>query len=227
MKLVMFDIDGTLTQTVEADEECFVQALRDVFGFSDINTDWASYPYSSDSGVLETLFQQRLRRSPSEQEIANFRSHFIALLTAAATNHPFTAIPGARDILVSLMNSRNFAVSIASGAWECSARFKLANAGLHFPSIPAAFSDSAHSREAIMQVSLTRAADFYSRSEFDEIVYVGDGLWDARAARNLGFSFIGVSQDRSKAEKLYAESAVHVFANYLDKDAVFTALNSG
>lgn len=31
MKLVMFDIDGTLTQSAHTDEVCFVHALRDVF----------------------------------------------------------------------------------------------------------------------------------------------------------------------------------------------------
>src|SRR5882724_13716958 len=55
MKLVMFDIDGTLTQTFQADEACFVQALREVFGFTGINTDWACYPHCSYSGILEAL----------------------------------------------------------------------------------------------------------------------------------------------------------------------------
>jgi beta-phosphoglucomutase-like phosphatase (HAD superfamily) len=32
MQLVMFDIDGTLTQSNELDEQAFLQALRDVFG---------------------------------------------------------------------------------------------------------------------------------------------------------------------------------------------------
>jgi hypothetical protein len=70
MKLVMFDLDGTLTQTCQADETCFVQALREVFGFTDINTDWASYPHSSDSGLLEALFRIRLGRSPLPEEIS-------------------------------------------------------------------------------------------------------------------------------------------------------------
>jgi hypothetical protein len=33
MKLVMFDIDGTLTETSEVDEACFVQALCETFHF--------------------------------------------------------------------------------------------------------------------------------------------------------------------------------------------------
>jgi len=72
MKLVMFDIDGTLTQTEQIDEVSFVQALQEVFGFTEINTDWATYPHCSDSGILEVLFQLRLGRSPLPTEIFTF-----------------------------------------------------------------------------------------------------------------------------------------------------------
>ena len=33
MRLVIFDVDGTLTATTKADEECFVRSFEDVFGF--------------------------------------------------------------------------------------------------------------------------------------------------------------------------------------------------
>jgi phosphoglycolate phosphatase-like HAD superfamily hydrolase len=225
MKLVMFDIDGTLTQTYQADETCFVQALRQVFGFTDINTDWASYPHCSDSGILEVLFRTRLGRSPLPAEISNFQAHFVSLLTAATLVQPFNPIAGARDFLCRLTGNSALAVSLASGAWECSARFKLASAGLDFPQIPAAFSDDAHAREAIMQASLVRAAQSHFRDSFDSVIYIGDGVWDARAARNLGFPFIGISHEPAGVERLYAEGARHVFHDYLDADSFMTVLH--
>ena len=225
MKLVMFDIDGTLTQTYQADETCFVQALQEVFGFTDINTDWASYPHCSDSGILEALFQLRLGRSPLRTEISTFQAHFVSLLTAAIAVQPFNPVAGARDFLRSLTSSSALAVSLASGAWECSARIKLASTGLDFPQIPAAFSDDAHAREAIMQASLVRAAQSRCRGSFDAVIYVGDGIWDARAARNLGFRFIGISHEPARVERLYAEGAHHVFADYLDADSFMAVLH--
>ena len=225
MKLVMFDIDGTLTQTYQADEACFIQALREVFGFTGINTDWASYPHCSDSGILEALFQVRLGRSPLPTEISTFQAHFVSLLTAATVVQPFNPIAGARDFLSGLTSSSALAVSLASGAWECSGRFKLASTGLNFPQIPAAFSDDAHAREAIMQASLVRAAQSRSRDSFDAVTYVGDAIWDARAARNLGFRFIGISHEAARVERLYAEGAHHVFADYLDADSFMAVLD--
>ncbi len=225
MKLVMFDIDGTLTRTTQADETCFVQGLHEVFGLSDINTDWASYPHCSDSGILETLFQQRIGRSPLPGEISTFQAHFVSLLAAATAVQPFNPIAGAQKFLEGLMGQPGCAVSLASGAWECSARFKLASARLDFAQLPAAFSDDAHARETIMQTSRVRAAQLHRRDSFEAVIYVGDGVWDARAARNLGFPFIGISCDAAKVEKLYAEGARHVFPDYLDVDSFIGAID--
>src|SRR5438552_18421138 len=99
MKLLMFDIDGTLTQTYQADEACLVQALREVFRFTDINTDWASYPHCSDSGILEVLFQLRLGRSPLPAEISTFKAYFVSLLTAATIIKPLNLIACALDFI--------------------------------------------------------------------------------------------------------------------------------
>ena len=66
MTLVMFDIDGTLAETFQVDSECYVQALKDVFGFSDVNTDWSSYKHTSDSGILNELVQSRLGRAVAD-----------------------------------------------------------------------------------------------------------------------------------------------------------------
>jgi phosphoglycolate phosphatase-like HAD superfamily hydrolase len=224
MKLVMFDIDGTLTQTDQADQTCFVQALREIFGFSDVNTDWASYPHCSDSGILEVLFQSRAGRSPLPAEVSAFQVHFLSLLASATAVQPFSPIPGAQDFLCRLIEDPAFAVSLATGAWEASARFKLASAGLALQQIPAAFSDDAHTREAIMQASLARAARSHSRDAFDVVIYVGDGVWDARASRNLGFSFIGISHEPAKVERLYTEGAGHVFHDYVDADSFYDCL---
>ncbi len=129
MKLIMFDIDGTLTQTDAADGECFVQALFDVFGFTGISDDWSVYPHCTDSGILESIFQERQGHSPSEDEILRFQSWFLSLLEAEAGKQPFLPVAGAWDMLRRLNDMPGVAVSVASGAWECSARLKLASAG--------------------------------------------------------------------------------------------------
>jgi len=224
MKLIMFDIDGTLTRTDAADGDCFVQALQDVFGFTGISDDWSIYPHCTDSGILDALFHEREGRPPSEAEATDFQRHFVALLNAETAARPFAQVEGAHEMLRQLLATPSIAVSLASGAWECSARLKLASAGLEFPQIPGAFADDAHYREDIMRASLSRAAHLHARGSFESVIYIGDGVWDARACRALGWPCIGIARDPVKAARLVSEGALTVLSGYEPAQPLFDAL---
>jgi len=67
MHLVMFDIDGTLTETMKVDEECFVRSLAEVCSFTDVETDWSTYKHATDSGIFHEIIwlaPDGLRRLP-------------------------------------------------------------------------------------------------------------------------------------------------------------------
>src|SRR5436309_206900 len=99
MHLVMFDIDGTLTETMKVDEECFVRSFKDVFGFADIDTDWSHYSRTTDSGIFHDVFRSHIGRSPTAREVWRFRQHFIELLAAASSQSPFSPVAGADRLL--------------------------------------------------------------------------------------------------------------------------------
>lgn len=69
MNLIVFDIDGTLTQTNNVDSLCFTKAIKDTLQITELNTDWASYQYSTDSGLLTEIYENFLQRPPSIEEI--------------------------------------------------------------------------------------------------------------------------------------------------------------
>jgi phosphoglycolate phosphatase-like HAD superfamily hydrolase len=216
MHLVMFDIDGTLTQTMKVDEECFVRSFKDVFGFADIDTDWSHYPRATDSGIFDDVFTSRIGRSPTAQDVSRFRQHFIQLLAAAASHSPFAAVAGSGRLLSRLTSGGEHRVSLATGGWRDSARLKMASAGMCFDDHPAASADDALDRESIMRLSRQRAAERYGEP-FACTVHVGDGVWDARACRSVGIPFIGIGTG-SRATQLSAEGAVCVFPDFSDAD---------
>src|SRR4029077_4215652 len=125
MQLVMFDIDGTLTETKKVDEECFVRSFKDVFGLTDIDTDWSHYPHTPDSGIFHSVFTSRLGRSPSVREVSLFRQHFIQLLAAASSQSPFAPVAGAETLLSRLAQSGSHRVALATGGWRDSAPLKI------------------------------------------------------------------------------------------------------
>ena len=215
MRLVIFDIDGTLTQTMNADAECFVRSLADVCGFTDVDTDWSRYKHATDSGVFHEIFKARAGRSPSPIESSQFRQHFVGLLAQASSEAPFAPVTGVSRLLSRLAGSAEHRVALATGAWRDSARLKMASADLCYDDYPAASSDDALDRESIIRLSMRRAAERYGG--FSDAVYVGDGVWDARACRSVGIPFIGVGTDGG-VERLAAEGAVCVFPDFSDAD---------
>lgn len=216
MRLIIFDIDGTLTATMKADEECFVRSLEEVCGFHDIDTDWSRYKHTTDSSIFHEIHESRTGRPPSATEVSRFRQHFINLLRLASSGSVFLPIAGAPRLLARLCRSAEHRVSLATGAWRDSARLKMASAGLCYDDYPAAASDDAFERESIIKLSRQRAVDRYGG--FDSSVYIGDGVWDARACHALGIPFIGIA-DAVRAKRLMAEGAVCVFPDLSDGDS--------
>ena len=221
MRLVIFDIDGTLTQTMKVDADCFVRSLAEVYGFRDVDTDWSGYKYATDSGVLHEIHEARTGRFPSAFEISRFRRHFIGLLEQMSSKIPFTAVNGASRLLSRLAHSDEHRLALATGGWSDAARLKMASAGPRYDDYPAAPCDDALDRDSIIRLSIERAAERYGRP--GSIVYVGDGVWDARACGRVGIPFIGVATDR-RAERLLTEGAVCVFPDLSDADSFFRSL---
>jgi phosphoglycolate phosphatase-like HAD superfamily hydrolase len=222
MHLVMFDIDGTLIQTMKIDEECFVRSFKDFFGFADIDTDWSHYPRTTDSGIFHDVFMSRIGQPPTAQDVSRFRQHFIQLLATASSQSPFSPVTGADRLLFQLAHGGSHRVSLATGGWRDSARLKMASAGMCFDDHPAASADDALDRESIMRLSKRRAAERYGES-FTCTVYVGDGVWDARACRSVGVPFIGIGTG-SRATRLSAEGATCVFPDFSDPDIFLRSL---
>jgi phosphoglycolate phosphatase-like HAD superfamily hydrolase len=217
MKLAVFDIDGTLTNTNSVDDDCFVQAIADAHSINDISTDWAEYPHTTDSGITLHIFQTRFGRAPETDETVKFQQAFFALLKESYRGSAslFAEIAGAADALEKLRRKTSWAVAIATGCWRESAEMKLKAAGIDASSIPSGFAEDGLSREEIIQAAITKSLAHYRQHEFEKIVSIGDGIWDVRAAARLNIPFLGVGSEESK-DVLHRAGAKHVIVDFTD-----------
>lgn len=222
MHLVLFDIDGTLTHSQSIDGELYLRSLESVFGFTEVGADWSAYRHTSDSGILHEIFVTRLGREPTAAEVATFRGHFVEAIAATAAETPFREVHGARLALSRIGRLPSHRLALATGGWSDSARCKMWSAGMSYDAFPAASADDAMARPAIMRTAMDRAASLIGHSP-DSVVYVGDGVWDARACREIGIPFIGISGG-ADADRLRAEGAQAVFTDYSDVEAFCSAL---
>jgi phosphoglycolate phosphatase-like HAD superfamily hydrolase len=220
----MFDLDGTLVDSNAIDSQCYLQALADVFGFDldKIDRNWGNYPHITDAGILQTLCQTELGRDPTPVELCAYQQRFLELLKIAISQQPLQSIAGAGDILARLNQDPDYAIAIATGAWKQTAQFKLQQVGLDEIAIPMACSDDARARVDIMQCAYDRTLEFYGGSQFQTITYVGDGVWDGIASKQLNYHFIGIGTGDRIAD-LFATGAKCVFPNYQNLAEIMSA----
>ena len=225
MQLVIFDLDGTLTQTTSVDAECYVRALADEAGIERINTRWSDYVHVTDSGITEQIFLEHRGRAPTPDELARLQRRFVTLLEAAFTQLPgsFTPMAGAAHALQRLQREPDWAVAIATGSWRASAMLKLRLAGIDIAGVPAAFADDSVARQAIVQTVLARSRAVHGAEHFDRVVCVGDAVWDIRTATAIGAAFVGVRADGRDAV-LRNKGATHVVRDFTDFGTFLEAL---
>jgi beta-phosphoglucomutase-like phosphatase (HAD superfamily) len=194
-RLVIFDIDGTLVNSDKTNTTCFIRSIKEEFGIHDIDERWEIYRHTTDSGILEEIFEKTFGRKPSELEIRKQIKKFLNLLEGYHLRDAslFQEIRGAQNIIEKLKNHPEWKIGIATGTWREAALLKLKSAGLVVEGIPIATSSEARSREDILQKCIDDSKDYYEVNEFQRIVSVGDAIWDLKAASKLNIPFIRIN----------------------------------
>jgi phosphoglycolate phosphatase-like HAD superfamily hydrolase len=224
MHLVVFDIDGTLTDTNALDGECYWKAVCEVFGLAEPQPDWSGFRHVTDAGIAADICLHHLGREPRNEEMEALENCLTTLLEIALVGKVPVAhqIPGAAEMLSLLSSSPEVAVALATGGLRSSAELKLQRAGLAWQGLPLASSTDAVSREEILRTGARRAAKKYA-TRFTSFTYVGDGVWDVRAAAALGWRFIGIGSGKEAANLRQAGAAI-VTPHYRPAKAFFELL---
>lgn len=234
--LAIFDIDGTLIRSTHIDDECFTIALDRVLGIRGFDTDWANYTHSTDDGLILEIAERYGRFTPSPQQIDDAKAEFFAQLrravaaAIAGATSPCTQIDGVARMLDAVRSRAGWSVGISSGTSAEAAAIKLGAAGLSLDGLPATFSHrcprthAPASRAQIIRctrektLAASRVAASASPASLaitTPTVYIGDGLWDLRAAKELGIGFVGIRHDGNES-KLRAEGATRIVHHYRD-----------
>jgi hypothetical protein len=116
MHLVVFDIDGTLTNTNLEDGECYWRALCELLGFSSEQPQWSEFRHVTDVGIASELCERHLHRQLTSVDVEALSFRLATLLEVALVDKNPRAyqIPGSGEILSILGKSFDFAVALAT-----------------------------------------------------------------------------------------------------------------
>ena len=213
--LVMFDIDGTLVDSMRVDSHLYARAVRETLG-GDVYIDdtWRPYRHVTDSGILDEILVQHRFPEPLDPLRAEVKRRFVELVRGhldAGTSVP-REVRGATALLQELRARPDVRLAIATGGWAETALMKLAAIGVSVEGFGFASSSDAHARTKIMELAAERAL----RGAVPATrTYLGDGAWDRRASAELGYRFIAIGRALEHEPR---------FDDYGDRDAVLACL---
>jgi len=225
-KLAVFDVDGTLLDNMACEDACYSAALREMLGLSWVDTDWSRYAHVSDAAIAVEAFRREFGSEPTAEQLDATISRFVRLLGDAHRADPaaIVPVPGARELLESLQ-SRGWAVALATGAWRRAAELKLSGGGVRYADLPLATSEDGPARTQIVTTARSRAEQRHAIERFERVVCIGDGVWDVWAARDLELPFVGVGTG-ARAERLAAAGARVILADFVDIDVTIAAFET-
>lgn len=212
MKLCIFDIDGTIIDSVKADDECFIETFKTLHDIDLGDVDWNDFEHVTDSGLSREIFQRNYGRLPLAEEIEQVKAHFFGLLSGLG--NPYQEVNGALEFIKKLDAHPDFAVAFATGGWRETAVLKANAIGFDIEHYVLKTSNDHFSRAEITRMAIGGSLDRSGIENFDQITYLGDGLWDLHTSNGLGIEFIGVDvRGRGRLQNAGADRVVRDFSD--------------
>jgi phosphoglycolate phosphatase-like HAD superfamily hydrolase len=217
--LAVFDIDGTIADTVEIHQTSLLAAMES-FGIPRLNTNWSDYPNHTDAAIFDDAWLAGFGRPPSNEEREEFYRRMNADFDSASERASIREIAGATRFLESVRRER-WGIAFATGGLRALSIKKLKALGVDFTGDILATSSESPARRALVSAAIASASRFYGFTP-KTIVSFGDGRWDLETATALGLSFIGVGKG-VKADYLRAHGAF-VMPDFTNLPAAMEAL---
>lgn len=197
MKLLLFDIDGTLLTAGSAAKRAFHRTLLDVYGTAGPIERHAFAGKTDPQIARELLRLAGLEEAEIDGGFDRLWRGYAAELAheLEAEGHRTRVMPGIQPLLDALGTlQREALVALLTGNIEQGAALKLASAGLHDRFPFGAFGSDDERRGGLPAVALRRARAHAGRSfRGEDAVVIGDTPHDVACGREAGMRTAGVA----------------------------------
>ena len=214
MKLLLFDIDGTLVLTGGAGIRALNRAFCQVVGI--VNAlDGIRLHGKTDPAIVREIFNARgaLQKADSYDQILAAYVEFLPEEVQQSEN--YRVLPGILRFLQDFQGRSDLAFGLATGNVEAGARIKLARGNLNPFFAFGGFGSDAENRTELVR----RAAHNGSRLagvtiDPNDIFVIGDTPRDIAAGREAGYRTVGVATSDYSTEDLSAAGADLVLSDF-------------
>lgn len=227
MKLVLFDIDGTVLLSDGAGKRAVRRALSEVYGSSgpiDHRFDGKTDPQI----VRELLRSDGHADDHIDGHMPRALDRYVEVLTEelSSPGHKPRALPGVVRLLDALALRSDVVLGLLTGNVVEGARAKLSAVGIDPDRFAVGAYGSDHETRAELP-SIARQRVHATRGHIvsgEDIVIIGDTPSDVQCGRSLGVRAIGVATGHYSVNELLRCGAFAAFDDLSDTDGVLTAI---
>jgi phosphoglycolate phosphatase-like HAD superfamily hydrolase len=225
MRLILFDIDGTLVLTGGAGGRAMARAFREVFG-TEHGLKSLSMAGRTDAWIVAQMASHH-GLACGEETIARFHDTYVDHL-AREIHEPGPQkgiLPGVRPLLEALTADSRAQVALLTGNYEKGARIKLEYFRLWKYFACGAFGDSTYDRNSLLWTAIERVQASCGISvPPSDVTIVGDTPLDVAVALAGGARSVAVATGSYDVDSLKACGADVVLENLEDVGAAMEAM---
>jgi phosphoglycolate phosphatase len=204
VRVVLFDIDGTLVRTGGAGKAAMEAGLAAAFGVAEV---FDTVPYSgrTDPDIARELLTVH-GLDPSPANVAVLMRAYLDRLPHSLVATPGQVLPGVAELVAALRRHDRVLLGLLTGNVRAGAEVKLGHYQLWEPFGPVGgFGDGRHDRDDVARAALENVSARLGRAVNPRDVWViGDTPLDVRCARAVGANVLAVATGWHSLDELKA-----------------------
>jgi len=192
MKVVLFDIDGTLVRTGGAGKTAIESGLSSTFGVLELR-DTVPYSGRTDLAIGRDLLAVH-DIEPSQENEVRLHESYLARLPEALRLHGGEVCPGVIELLEWLAPRERILLGLLTGNVRAGARLKLGHFGLWDYFHCGGFGDFTYDRDDVARAALQDVQSHLGTGIDPASIWViGDTPLDVKCARAIGAKAVAVA----------------------------------
>ncbi len=224
MKLILFDIDGTMLYSNGNGKIALIEAIEKIFG--NIANDSINPAGKTDPQIIYEMIEHRINKSELDQKLPKIFTCYLENLKQYYTvSRGVGVYDGVQKLIRQLKDLNTNIIGLLTGNIYRGAMIKLGLFGLEQYFELGAYGDDGFYRQQLPDVALKRAVNKTNRTFSDkDIVIIGDTVNDVECGRHLNVKSIVVCTNKKTEAELKAANPDHFFHDFNNTEKVIEAI---
>lgn len=218
VRLVLFDIDGTLIRTGGAGVKAFAKVFETEFGARD-GFEKLKFAGRTDFSLVREFFAVH-QIAPIEENYSRFMERYVFWLDDILHQCHCEVIDGVGQMIEGLRTLETPPIlGLLTGNIRLGAEIKLRHVGLWETFAMGAFADDSEERDKIAAMAMERGTRLLKRNlAGSEVVVIGDTPLDIRCARAIGAKVLAVATGGHPLDELQSHRPEWAVASLTEID---------